>query len=299
VGQYNDGNWHHVVAVYDGVNKYIYMDGVLAGTKLNAHNGQPLGKGNLTRYGFIGDGSEAATFNGSKNNKNYKGKLDEIRILNTSLSADWIATEYANQSAPDGFATFEFSSTPLPIKLTSFNAELVNDYVELTWTTASEINNDFFTIEKSADAKNYEYVGEVAGAGNSSNILHYNYTDYDVSDGVVYYRLKQTDFDGKFEYFPPKMVNSSSTTNGLTIKKIMPNPFRNKFVMEIESENEGIANVIIYNMNGIQVHNSQIEIQGSNTEFVFNKGNQLPPGTYIVHLIQDNKEPIVTKIVKE
>ena len=81
----NDGNWHHIAAVYDGTDKIIYIDGVEVARSVNAHGGNNLGSG-LTRYGFIGDGSEATSFNGGRNNRYYNGKVDEVRIWNTVRS---------------------------------------------------------------------------------------------------------------------------------------------------------------------------------------------------------------------
>ena len=75
----NDGTWHHVVGVYDGTDKKIYVDGTLVATKTNPHGGKPLGTG-TTRYGFIGDGSEAGSENGPRNNLYFKGEVDEIRL---------------------------------------------------------------------------------------------------------------------------------------------------------------------------------------------------------------------------
>jgi hypothetical protein len=77
----NDGFWHHIVAVYDGVDKIIYVDGVEAARKNNPHSGVGLGTG-TTRFGIVGDGSEAAGFNGGRNNRYYDGWVDELRIWN-------------------------------------------------------------------------------------------------------------------------------------------------------------------------------------------------------------------------
>ncbi len=103
-GDLNDGAWHHVVAVYDGTDKLLYIDGVLAGTKTNPHGGNPLGSG-TTRFGFIGEGSEASSFNASRNNRYYEGGIDELRLMNIGLSADWITTEFNNQNNPSAFIT--------------------------------------------------------------------------------------------------------------------------------------------------------------------------------------------------
>ncbi len=100
----NDGIWHHVAAVYDGADKIIYVDGVEVARIVNAHGGAALGE-NITRFGFIGDGSEASSFDGGRNNKYYDGQLDEIRLFAGALSADQIAAEYQNQVNPSTFVT--------------------------------------------------------------------------------------------------------------------------------------------------------------------------------------------------
>jgi hypothetical protein len=88
----------------------------------------------------------------------------------------------------------------LPIELINFIPHVQDNWVNLKWQTASEINNDYFTIEKSKTASNWIIVTQVNGAGNSSNILSYSTTDQIPYNGISYYRLKQTDFNGQFEY---------------------------------------------------------------------------------------------------
>ena len=97
-------------------------------------------------------------------------------------------------------STINKLTTPLPIDLISFEAHANADHVDLEWVTASEINNDFFTIERSTDAKEWEEVLVVAGAGNSNQIITYFDSDYEPLSGISYYRLKQTDFNGEFTY---------------------------------------------------------------------------------------------------
>ncbi len=297
-GEYNDGNWHYVVATYDGANKCLFVDGVLEGIKNNPHTGNPLGKGNVTRYGFIGDGSEASTFNGNRNNIHYKGQYDELRMLEVCLSPEWIATEYENQNSPSTFYTIEFGSSPLPVELIDFNVELIDNSVEVTWSTATEINNDFFTVEKSSDAVNYDVLDEVAGAGNSSTVQNYSYIDDNVFDGVSYYRLKQTDFDGKFEYFAPQSINSQSSSGSLTLTNVKPNPFKGQFILEIESEKSGVVDFLITSMNGSKVHSSQIELNKGRNEYTYSKGSGLTPGTYIISIVQDGV-PLTYKVIKK
>ena len=297
-GQLNDGDWHHIAAVYDGTNKYLYIDGALAGTKNNPHLGAKLGTG-ATRYGFIGDGSEASSVNGKRNNIYYEGQYDEIRFSETAFSPDWIATEYTNQSSPTTFATVVFSSVALPVELASFDVKRIEEGAEITWITETEINNDYFTVEKSTDGVNYIGLDEVVGAGNSNARLNYSYIDDVVESGVIYYRLKQTDFDGKFEYFPPKSINNEEeTSSSLSIRTIKPNPFTDQFTMEIVSEDYSIANLVITNINGKQEYSSQINIDEGITEYIYQEGSSLPSGIYVVNLIREGQETVTSKIVK-
>lgn len=89
----NDGMWHHVAAVFDGTQKYIFIDGVLDNTHENPHNGALLGS-STTRFGIIGDGSEATTFNGTRNKRYFQGEIGEVRLWHTVRSAQQIH-EYA------------------------------------------------------------------------------------------------------------------------------------------------------------------------------------------------------------
>ncbi len=87
-------------------------------------------------------------------------------------------------------------SLPLPVELLSFEANHVDREVTLTWATASETNNAFFSIERSTDAVHWERVGQVSGAGNSNVQQDYSFVDQQPSTGMIYYQLKQTDTDG-------------------------------------------------------------------------------------------------------
>lgn len=92
-------------------------------------------------------------------------------------------------------------TTPLPVSLVEFNATAIdNAQVLCEWTTATETNNDYFTVERSPNTYNFEEVGIVDGAGNSNQLLQYTFLDERPLDGWSYYRLKQTDYNGAFSY---------------------------------------------------------------------------------------------------
>ncbi len=98
--------------------------------------------------------------------------------------------------------------TPLPIELNSFDVSKSNENdVLVQWSTASEINNDYFTIEKSKNGEVWEDVQIVKGAGNSNEVIHYQIEDKNPFSGTSYYRLRQTDFDGNEEVSDVKSIN--------------------------------------------------------------------------------------------
>ena len=93
------------------------------------------------------------------------------------------------------------TGTPLPIELIEFKANCVDsNIVDIKWATSSEINNDYFTLERSNDGVHFNDIAYVEGAGNSNKILNYSFTDSEINNSLRYYRLKQTDYDGKHSY---------------------------------------------------------------------------------------------------
>ena len=121
-------------------------------------------------------------------------------------SGNIIATDQDN-----GFHLLEFNAAPLPVDLTLFSATVEEDKVRLNWTTASEKNNNLFEIEKSADGVNFEKLTSVAGAGDSDVKIDYHRYDERPFLGDNYYRLKQIDFDGKFEYSDIEVVRFNTS----------------------------------------------------------------------------------------
>ncbi|MCX6290527.1 MAG: hypothetical protein NT126_02030, partial [Bacteroidetes bacterium] len=98
-------------------------------------------------------------------------------------------------------------NSPLPIELLKFDAYPKEQMVITDWSTASEINNDYFTLERSSNGLEFYEIGKIRGAGNSSVTLNYSFPDEHPLTGISYYRLKQTDFDGRFSYSPVVMIS--------------------------------------------------------------------------------------------
>ncbi|HTA62414.1 MAG TPA: T9SS type A sorting domain-containing protein [Bacteroidia bacterium] len=117
---------------------------------------------------------------------------------------------------------------PLPISLLSFDAIATEKTVDLKWTTVTQTNNSYFTIEKSKDGQNFAEVARVQGAGTSTQELTYSTIDDMPSEGVSYYRLKQTDFNGKYTVFKIVPV----TFNLKPVVRVYPNPANDNFSIE-------------------------------------------------------------------
>jgi hypothetical protein len=109
---------------------------------------------------------------------------------------------------------------PLPVELATFSAFPEGKNVNVDWITHSEINNDYFTLERSLDNIHYETLTTVDGAGNTTNTHTYAYVDRNPYAGTSYYRLKQTDFDGHFVYFNPVSVYNKNKKEF----SVYPNP---------------------------------------------------------------------------
>jgi len=136
-------------------------------------------------------------------------------------------------------------SEPLPIELILFTGEEINGYNQLKWITASETNNDYFTIEKSEDGINYLPIGFIDGAGNSNTLTEYSFTDKEPYKNT-YYRLKQTDFNGNYSY---SAIVAVKRNNHGTTEVVLVNNNEN-INLFIKSGSETDANISFYNISG-------------------------------------------------
>lgn len=160
--------------------------------------------------------------------------------LNTGDDISLITGGCFNNDFLDDYICFEVVLILMPIELLSFDAKLINsNMVELKWSTQSERNNDFFTIEKSTNGLEWSRVGTTQGAGTSQVTLNYFMPDNAPYSGVSYYRLKQTDYNGQFSYSDIKAIDNQVDLS------IYPNPCRNELFISfgnLTPENIGLFN---------------------------------------------------------
>ncbi|MCK9613835.1 MAG: T9SS type A sorting domain-containing protein, partial [Bacteroidales bacterium] len=186
---------------------------------------------------------------------------------------------------------------PLPINLLSFNAACQNREVTINWTTATETNNDYFTIERSIDAQKWNVLTQIEGAGNSNAIKYYTVRDDNPYDGISYYRLKQTDYNGQYEYFNPVSVRCDSEES-TPIISYYPNPFTSEVVIDIHNLSATKASLVIYDLLGNKVYENIFSmVEEINKKFTIDL-NRLPVGVYIASFVTDEYS-IVSRIVKQ
>ncbi len=183
------------------------------------------------------------------------------------------------------FILFKGSIVSLPIELLDFNAIKNSNVIDINWATAAEINNDFFTIEKSSNGLEFETVTIVKGAGNSSNKIEYYTVDDNPYKGISYYRLKQTDYDGKFTFSKLVAVDFTETSNNLSFD-IFPNPISqnestNIRINQFQPETEVL--VVVRNLLGQELYSKVLMTDFSgNSIIAVDVENRLPAGTYLI-----------------
>ena len=122
-------------------------------------------------------------------------------VYNYNDGASPSSTGYVNSYRPN--MIFNHGGGTLPIDLISFTGEVIGSGVELNWVVASQVNNDYYEIQRSIDVENWETISTIPGAGNNNTQMDYKIIDPNPLIGISYYRLKQTDYDGQSEAFHP------------------------------------------------------------------------------------------------
>jgi hypothetical protein len=183
----------------------------------------------------------------------------------------------------------------LPVTLTSFKGELIDgSNVKLDWVTESEINNDFFTIEKSKDAQKFEVIGVVDGNGNSNVVNNYDLIDENPYEGINYYRLMQTDFDGTTKYSEIISINVSDNFGDLIV---YPNPVEGIGYVSFNSNVSGVTEIVIYDVAGRKVLVEQYDVEIGDNKLVLST-HDLKQGMYFL-TIGNEKETSNIKFIKD
>jgi hypothetical protein len=218
-----------------------------------------------------------------------------------SLGAGYIeAATLPTSLSPITFGNLTNGNNPLPVTLVSFTGKPVEETVVLDWVTASEFNNDYFEVQRSEDGLTFETLGKVDGSGTSNVRKDYQFTDVEPIIGVNYYRLKQVDTNGVFEYSKVIAVSFSQDDLGGSQIVVYPNPARNQDKVNVELKGfapEREVSIQLIDLTGkvLNVSLSKTNKSGALRESV-NLPSQLASGVYNL-LIQDGDKSYSKRIV--
>jgi Secretion system C-terminal sorting domain len=229
-------------------------------------------RNNCRVYHYNGSSWDAITGNGANSN----GSVHTKTATNVS-----------------SFSPFTMlTSASLPITLTEFKAKAVSNKAILTWSTANEINNSGFEIEKSLDGNNFSKIDFVKGNGNSNILLSYISVDNNFGQ-TAFYRLKQIDFDGKFEY--SRIVQLEKTKSG-TIK-VYPNPITSNATLNIELtfDSKELVDVTLMDVSGRVIFQNKYD---TTSNLISIPTQDLARGLYFVK-VQNGLNVNIQKIVKD
>lgn len=186
---------------------------------------------------------------------------------------------------------------PMPVEFLNISAAQKGSGVSVNWATASEINNEYFDVEKSIDGSNWATVTRVRGAGNSNVVKNYNAYDAKPVAGYNFYRIKQVDIDGKFKYSSVVKVKISIDKVGVTV---MGNPFVNVITVDFLSNKSEAVTLKLTDLSGRTVAMDRWQISKGASRKVFDKSSALQRGMYIFTVTGENGEVIYNnKLMKQ
>jgi|688.fasta_scaffold24443_5 hypothetical protein len=208
---------------------------------------------------------------------------------NTLTSGDTSAGTIRSATVAS-FSPFILGSTNainiLPVELIDFSVVQKNNHQLIQWTTATEIENDFFSVEKSYDASNWTKIAEIKGAGNSSQILNYEFLDYELCNSTCYFRIKQTDYNGDYTY-----SNTLAKSPKNNVKSVVSYFNENNLILESTKKIRAITsyNSMMQKIDYTSLLNSNIA--HINTAI-------WPAGIYFIELQSEDNSSEIYKIVK-
>ncbi|MGI8950287.1 MAG: T9SS type A sorting domain-containing protein [Chitinophagaceae bacterium] len=216
-------------------------------------------------------------------------------IQTDTLSVGNYFIQITGNGDPNNFGPYTLTdslSGTLPVTFISFNGILQNNSALLNWSTANEINNKGFEVERSNDGETFTDISFVTGRGNSSNVNRYTYTDNKIVSGSNYYRLKQIDFDGRFSY---------SSTIRLDFTKfdwaILGNPTSNNSWVQLQLDKAAKVSIQIVSINGNIIQTINKGQISAGTYSVPLNLNNAAHGMFVVKLMVDNNS-YSKKIIK-
>jgi hypothetical protein len=193
---------------------------------------------------------------------------------------------------PANWWTLAGLANPLPVSLLDFSSDCNNNHTELKWSTGSEINNSHFTVLKSTDGVSYEPIGTVQGNGTVSSNSYYKFVDQQINVRLSYFKLVQTDYDGKETIYGPIVASSCGKLNALEVSVIPSNP--DELTVLIKNPKADKFRISLINLEGKLILSKVVEFEnGLNLVSLPTSG--LSSGIYFVN-VRSATENISTKV---
>jgi hypothetical protein len=210
-----------------------------------------------------------------------------------------VGTNLADLQASADAAAFKYNNYILPVELTSFTASVnLNGHVELHWTTSTEINNHGFEVERKTENSDFTSVGFVKGNGTTTEQKVYSFTDKKLESGRYYYRLKQIDYNGQFEYSQVVEVYIMRITE-FSLEQNYPNPFNPSTKISWQSPVASHQTLKIYDLLGNEIATLVDEYREAGRYNVEFDASNLASGLYIYKLtagsFTSSKKMVITK----
>jgi hypothetical protein len=176
-----------------------------------------------------------------------------------------------------------------PVEWLGFDGRVIGEEVVLDWATASELNNNYFEVERAIDGENFERIGVLAGNGTTQEIQHYQFIDMNPKNGSNYYRLKQVDLDGQFAF--SEIVNLNVAPSGFRYA-VFPNPTSD--FLNVSTTDNKIVNIELLNLNGQVVNVSSRQMDAFQWELTV---DHVQPGTYFIRVETEDSHNAPQKVV--
>ncbi|CAN5451517.1 hypothetical protein BH10BAC5_BH10BAC5_15640 [soil metagenome] len=204
----------------------------------------------------------------------------------TELATTLVGTEL--RATVTSFGEFIFASpTPLPVELSSFTSQVNNNSVKLHWSTASEINNSGFSVERKPEGEEFTRIGFVIGNGTSNQVNNYQYSDNNLSNGKYFYRLKQTDYNGNFKYYNLSIEVLVGIPGNYILSQNYPNPFNPTTKINYDLPFDSKVSLKIYDMTGREIASLVNSVQTAGYYVVQFNASNMASGMYFYNIIAE------------
>ncbi len=305
----NSNQWYHIAYVRTASSVTVYLDGNVYASDNNPDDGAQtmlyIGayddygngpfKGNIDEFRLW---DEARTQQQIQDNKDKELTGNEANLLIyydfNNGSGNSSVTDRAGGDDDGTLNNMEAGDwdtdtpAPLPVELTTFNVNIIEkNKIQLTWETATEVNNYGFNIERKSEIGEWTSLGFVEGHGNSNSPKSYIFVDNELGIGKYSYRLKQIDIDGSFEYSKEIEIDLNTPIE-YSLEQNYPNPFNPTTSIQFSIPNSVQVKLVVYNVIGEQIAellNKEMEAGYHNVQF---NASNLNSGIYIYKLETSN-----------